>query len=959
MRMPTSPSIAWYRTLAFRAVVGAALLIAWLLVGIVVVMRSTGEDLVMRESDRLIEQTGNTAVGELHNRLSEIGAFARSFREAARVVPQDSEAVMKSLPPIINFQGDGAVAGGGLWPEPYAFDPAKERSSFFWGRNAQGKLDFFDDYNKPGPGYHNEEWYVVVRHSQRDRCFWSRSYMDPYSFQPMTTCTIGSFDGDRFVGEITVDLKLEGLAALAEGWRAKTGGYVFILDRNNKFLTFPKVDLVKKVGKDDKGNRTEEFLTARDLASSDARFSPLAQAVDAMNEDILASGRAMPGYSPAAAPAIDEASYQIDRTEADFIASIIPDPLGARTAHSKLYTKVEVPSDLINGSPSLGYVFHVPSSYWKVVVVKPVAEARAVATSITRSLIGYLSGTVLLAVIAAFFALRRQMLQPLARTTQAVQEIGELVAKDQFDRVPSRLPAVQTADEIGLLTRGLNDLSTRVVDAHHRVAQYSAQLEQSNARLEDTVVARTRSLQLVLDSTGDGLVECDLAGVLSGRVSRQAEQWFGPAASGVHLWTYLAGDDAGLSMLLEVGFQSMAEDLLPFELSAEQAPRRIRRGARTFDLSYRQVFEDDRFSRVLVVVQDATERLAAEHAEREARELAAVVSNIMRDPDGFVGFVHETSTLVERVEKRVEPATLARDLHTVKGNSAIFGFAQVASLCHIQESGLVDEPYSAEQGAELGEAWRASVARVDQFIQKEGKARLYLSTDEHERLLRKLDSHTDHRTLRAMVEAWTYEPTARPLSTLGQHARRLAQQLGKDVDVEVHDHALRVLPGALDTFWSSAIHLVRNALDHGVEAPDERVGHGKAARGKLTLRTRLSGDVLTVSLEDDGRGIDWARVEARAAQSGLPHATAADLEQALFSDGFSTRDEVTALSGRGVGLSAVRQAVEQLGGQLRISSQPGRGTTFSFAFKLGQTPATHLAVTQSVFTVPPPARADH
>jgi hypothetical protein len=220
MRMPTSPSIAWYRTLAFRAVVGAALLIAWLLLGIVVVMRSTGEDLVMRESDRLIEQTGNTAVGELHNRLAEIGAFARSFREAARVVPQTPDGVMKSLPPIINFQDDGAVAGGGLWPEPYAFDPAKERSSFFWGRNAQGKLEFFDDYNKPGPGYHNEEWYVVVRHSQRDRCFWSRSYMDPYSFQPMTTCTIGNFDGDRFVGEITVDLKLEGLAALAEGWRA-------------------------------------------------------------------------------------------------------------------------------------------------------------------------------------------------------------------------------------------------------------------------------------------------------------------------------------------------------------------------------------------------------------------------------------------------------------------------------------------------------------------------------------------------------------------------------------------------------------------------------------------------------------------------------------------------------------------------------------------------------------------
>ena len=129
---------------------------------------------------------------------------------------------------------------------------------------------------------------------------------------------------------------------------------------------------------------------------------------------------------------------------------------------------------------------------------------------------------------------------------------------------------------------------------------------------------------------------------------------------------------------------------------------------------------------------------------------------------------------------------------------------------------------------------------------------------------------------------------------------------------------------------------MRNAVDHGIESEDERLSRGKPAGGTLWLSTRQDGDNFVVQVRDDGRGIDWNRVRAKAEDQGLRVETRADLEAALFFEGFTTNEEVTAYSGRGVGLSAVKAATEARGGRLSVSSELGQGTTFEFRFPLSQ-----------------------
>jgi hypothetical protein len=159
-------------------------------------------------------------------------------------------------------------------------------------------------------------------------------------------------------------------------------------------------------------------------------------------------------------------------------------------------------------------------------------------------------------------------------------------------------------------------------------------------------------------------------------------------------------------------------------------------------------------------------------------------------------------------------------------------------------------------------------------------------------------------------------------------ARELAYELGKRVNVIVDVDDAAAHPDAIEALGTAALHGIRNALDHGIGKPEQRELHGKVPEGVLRLAVRRRGDLLELDVEDDGMGIDFDAVRRKATRLGLTFG--GDDEEALsallFAPGFSTRDAVTEISGRGVGLDAVSVAVHRLGGRARIESARGRGT---------------------------------
>lgn len=494
-----TPQVKWYHSLIFQGTLGSLLLLLLLVVGIVLVMKTKGQQIVLAESSRLTEQTGNNAVSHLQARSQEIAALARSLATLVEILPKSEKTFKQIIPEIINFHGDQAVAGGGVWPEPYTFDPKLARRSFFWGRDAKGILQYYDDYNQPGPGYHNEEWYVVVRYSQPGRCFWSRSYMDPYSYQPMVTCTVATFKSKQFTGTVTIDLKLEGLHDFAESWRQQTGGYIFIVDRNNKFISFPKPELVKHFGKDNKGKKTEEFIFAYEFAKKEPLFAPIAMALDEMNKTILSQAKLLAGKRKEIIEKIDADSYQINREEAELINAIIVDPISKiNNRNTHLYKSFEISNDWLLKEKSQVFLFYVPDSYWKLVIVKPFSEAALVASNIIMLLIYYIKITIVIILVLAYLIINKHLIIPLIETTNAVKKIGALVAERKYSKIREYAIKKISKNEIGVLAKVFNTLAERVVEEHNRleeaVEEATAELRNAKELAEAANQAKSRFL---------------------------------------------------------------------------------------------------------------------------------------------------------------------------------------------------------------------------------------------------------------------------------------------------------------------------------------------------------------------------------------------------------------------------------------------------------------------------------
>ncbi len=178
-------------------------------------------------------------------------------------------------------------------------------------------------------------------------------------------------------------------------------------------------------------------------------------------------------------------------------------------------------------------------------------------------------------------------------------------------------------------------------------------------------------------------------------------------------------------------------------------------------------------------------------------------------------------------------------------------------------------------------------------------------------------------------------PLLRVVEALPRLAREVAGEVGKKVQVELRGAELELDRAILDRLSDPLVHLVRNAVDHGLEAPDERLEAGKPAEGGLVVDARREKDQVRISVIDDGRGIDLDGVRRRAIEAGVLHEHLADdlppqeVAALVFRPGLSTANSVSQISGRGVGMDAVKATIESLGGHVELVTRPGLGTTTS------------------------------
>lgn len=181
-----------------------------------------------------------------------------------------------------------------------------------------------------------------------------------------------------------------------------------------------------------------------------------------------------------------------------------------------------------------------------------------------------------------------------------------------------------------------------------------------------------------------------------------------------------------------------------------------------------------------------------------------------------------------------------------------------------------------------------------------------------------------------------------PIGTLFRRMTRLVRDLarksGKSADLDLQGEEVELDRTIVEELADPLVHMLRNALDHGLETPTEREAAGKPAAGKVRLKAAHQAGQIVIELSDDGRGLDRGRILAKAVQRGLVSADAnlsdSDVYHLIFEPGFSTAEKVTDVSGRGVGMDVVRKHIGRLRGRIDIASALGKGTTFTLRVPL-------------------------
>jgi sensor histidine kinase regulating citrate/malate metabolism len=531
----------------------------------------------------------------------------------------------------------------------------------------------------------------------------------------------------------------------------------------------------------------------------------------------------------------------------------------------------------------------------------------------------------------------------LALAVEAAKSRRVLVSKDvvclpvaEADTVEGVVFAVLPHTPDSFAHTATLETLAELIAAGLRTATLFNSLEAMVATEMTRVVEREASMQLVLDSMAEGLVVCDVAGMVGPIRSKSVTTWFGEPGEGMSLADYLG--DEKQKFWIDIGFEGMRDAFLPFEVIAEQMPKKIQRESRTYRVAFRPVAQGDVISEVVVTLLDITEALAQELTDRINREVPTIVGMLLRDRDQFRDFVGEIGQLFESLTASTSLTEQQRMLHTLKGNAMVFGFGRFAEACHALEDRIADDPAAMNAAAVevLSTEWAQSFSRVSMFLDTDDNAPR-ISAAEYGMLLEYLNGQRSHDEIARLVATWSQRPIGPALQSHATAAQRAAEKLGKELTVVVDDGGLRLPRADLRGFCATLVHVVRNAVDHGLELPSERLAGRKSSSGEIRLSARMRDDNLVFIVQDDGRGIDWARLRLKAKSAGLPAETERDLIDALFADGVSTRDEVTTLSGRGVGLSATKKACEDLGGSFSVHTEPGRGTTFEFSFPLGDT----------------------
>ncbi|AMG32200.1 HAMP domain-containing protein [Grimontia hollisae] len=437
--------------MSFKALWILGMMLAVVVITIVYVLDTTGNSMVRESANQRVEAQVETVAQSLGQLSNSVSTVALSLAESLSLDDRDVAIEQKLANMLSNPNIRDVVASGGFWPEPYLYDDKKIKASVFIALDDEGVFYRIHDYNKPEAiPYQLSEWYAPVRYA-RDSAYWSRSYIDPYTNEPMVTCAVPMFTGGRFVGVVTIDVKLARLQTFLTRSGEKLGGYMLMLDRSGAMMSFPEATYAANP-------LLSPLPSMKDITTTVPNFAELALVISQAIQVERLLGQGNPNVV-SLAKAIASASPEIDLGYAVSVASgLIPNPSVFRSTERLFIHRLE--DDPILDETTLVFGRILPDSNWTLVGSLPERLLLVEATQLKNDLFFAMALVAIVLVCITYVSIHIQIVRPMARVRNALTQKNPDEPYSPID--------YREKDELGMLVSAFNQLSASLVDARER-----------------------------------------------------------------------------------------------------------------------------------------------------------------------------------------------------------------------------------------------------------------------------------------------------------------------------------------------------------------------------------------------------------------------------------------------------------------------------------------------------------
>lgn len=473
---------------------------------------------------------------------------------------------------------------------------------------------------------------------------------------------------------------------------------------------------------------------------------------------------------------------------------------------------------------------------------------------------------------------------------------------------------------------------------------YIADLEDKSQIVEN----QRDAIQTIFQQVDQGIFRIDEDHIIQEACSAECERLLGVTVPGRKIeelfYPESEGEQKFFNELLTKVFNTTG---LEKDVYLSLLPEQLHLNEHWINIGYKPMKSSNEKRFLMVVLTDQTEkRILEQQMAMEQKTLKMVVKSMIHSEElkQILSAFYEFVSQAEMYDQNNEMDYLLREVHTFKGNFSQYDWLNIVDYLETLEDGIIHKSQSYKEQLKASELLTCLEMDLRIIRQHAGMDFLKESSQcivERDKILkvesriRELLSQEEAREILPLVREMRYTSVFQMLGHYKDYVQKLSERLEKYVNpLIITGDDVRLDPDYYSDVLRNLVHLFRNSIDHGVESPEERAAAEKPLEANLQLNVTTTPEQIKLELSDDGRGIDYEALEAKAKRLNiLPEGTCPIapevLNDIIFMDGISSRETATVVSGKGVGLSALKAAVESIGGAIAVESQSGSGTTIT------------------------------